>query len=204
MQLRRIVGLVDLGILVVLAVAVLLPPREMFARAAVKADDAQQFALALAEARTIARPADGRAVDDFARELGKTGMKDWAIDLAVRASDRAKDSPTRWRALLAASVAYVDELDVVPALDYANRALSACDTARERGDVSACPPADEIKARLYQQHLDAGVKSGIDPHVDPEGFRRAGEAALRTIHIGATHDDERGSAAAGSSAATAP
>jgi hypothetical protein len=38
--------------------------------------------------------------------------------------------------------------------------------------------------RLYQQHLDAGVKSGIDPHVDPAGFRRAGEAALRQIRIG--------------------
>lgn len=204
MQLRRIVGLVDLGIVVVLAVAVLLPPREMFARAAVKGDDAQQFALALAEAHTIARPDDGRAVDDVVRKLDQAGMKDWAIELAVRASDRAKDSPTRWRALLATSVAYVDELDVVPALDYANRALAECDAARSRGDVTACPPADEIKARLYQQHLDAGVKSGIDPHVDPEGFRRAGEAALRSIHIGATHDDVRGSAAAGSSAPTAP
>jgi len=38
--------------------------------------------------------------------------------------------------------------------------------------------------RLYQQHLDAGVKSGIDPKVDPQGFRRAGEAGLRHIRIG--------------------
>lgn len=203
MQARRIVGLVDFGIAVVIAVAVLLPPREMYASAAIKGDDAQQFALALAEARTIARPGDGRAVEDYARKLGAAGMKDWAIEAAVHASARAKDSPTRWRALLAASVAYVDELDVVPALDYANRALAACDAAQSRGDVAACPPADEIRARLYQQHLDAGVKSGIDPHRDPVGFRRAGEAALRSIHIGATHDTETGSAA-GSSAPTAP
>jgi hypothetical protein len=51
--------------------------------------------------------------------------------------------------------------------------------------------------KLYQQHLDAGVKSGIDPHHDPRGFRKAGEAALRQIHLGG-RDIERGSGSAGS------
>ena len=45
--------------------------------------------------------------------------------------------------------------------------------------------------QLYQQHLEAGVKSGIDPHRDPHGFRRAGESALRQIHLGGGHDKER-------------
>src|SRR5690348_3703425 len=106
------VGLVDVGIATILAVAVLLPPREMYASAAIKGSDAQQYAVALAEARTIARPDDGAAVEDLARRLGEAGMKDWAVEAANRASERAKDSPTRWRALLATSVAYVDLLDV--------------------------------------------------------------------------------------------
>jgi hypothetical protein len=203
MQLRRYVSLIDVGIATVIAVALFLPPREMDASAAVKGDARAQFAVALAEARTIARPADGRAAEDLSRKLGDAGMKDWAIETAVRASARAKASPTRWRALLAASVAYVDEIDVLPALDYANRALAACETAQAHGDTQACPSWEEIRMRLYQRHLDAGVKSGIDPHQDPEGFRRAGEAALRTIYIGGSHGRPRTGGAAGSAAGAA-
>lgn len=209
MKLPRFVGLVDLGIATVIVVAVVLPAREMYASAAIKGDDAQQFAVALAEARTMARPGDGQAVEDFTRKLGEASMKDWAIDAAVAASEAAKDSPTRWRALLATSVAFVDKLDVVPGLDYANRAINACQVMQEKGDVTACPSWEEVRMRLYQQNLDAGVKSGIDPHRDPKGFRKAGESALRQIHLGG-HDKERGSAAgsaagsAGSGSGTAP
>jgi hypothetical protein len=88
--------------------------------------------------------------------------------------------------LLATSVAYADELDAVPSLDYANRALAACQTAREHGDAEACPDPEEVRMELYQQHLDAGVKSGIDPRKGPAAaaaFRRAGEAALRQIRL---------------------
>jgi hypothetical protein len=177
--------LVDLAVATVVAVAIFLPAREMYASNAIKGDE---FALALAEARTMARPGDGVAVEDFTRKLGEAGMKDWAIEASTRLSERGKDSPTRWRSLVATSVAYVDKLDVVPALDYANRAIAACESAREKGDAAACPSWDEVRMRLYQQHLDAGVKSGIDPKVDPKGFRRAGEAALRQIRINGAPD----------------
>jgi hypothetical protein len=175
--------LVDLGIATVVVVAIVLPAREMFAKPVVAGDDAQQFALALAEARTIARPGDGLAVEDLERRLSEANQKDWAIEVAVRASERVKDSPTRWRSLLAASVAFVDRLDVVPGLDYANRALRACTAARDRGDASACPSAEEIRMQFYQEALDAGVKSGKDPHHDPIGFRLASEKGLRQIRI---------------------
>jgi hypothetical protein len=183
-MIRRYVSLVDIGIAVVALVAVFLPPREMYASHAVKGDAAKQFAIAHAEARVQAYPGDGHAVEDLARKLGEADMKDWAIETAVRASERAKEAPTRWRAMVAASVAYVDRLDVVPALDYANRALAACESAREKGDAAACPTFEEVKMRLYQQHLDAGVKSGIDPRQDPAGFRRAGESVLRPVRLG--------------------
>lgn len=191
MKLPRFVGLVDLAIATVVAVAIVLPAREMYASSVFKADDAQQFQAALAEARTIATPRDGMAVEDLGRRLGEAGQRDWAVEATVRASDRAKDSPTRWRALLAASVAYIDRLDVVPALDYANRAVTACHSAQEAGDAAACPSWEEIRMVLYQKHLDAGVKSGIDPRRDPNGFRKAGESALLQIHLGTGHDQER-------------
>jgi hypothetical protein len=176
-------GLVDLGILTVVVVALVLPSREMFAKPAVPGDDATQFGLALAEARTIAKPGDGLAVEDFGRRLGEANLKDWAIEETVHASERAKDSPTRWRALYAASVAYVDHIDVKEGLDFANRALEACAAARDKGDASACPTAEEIRMQLYQQALDAGVKSGKDPRHDPIGFRNAGLSGLRQIRI---------------------
>lgn len=182
MQPQRLVGLVDLGVATVVIVTLVLPAREMYAGSAHKAPEPEQFALALAEARTMAHPGDGGAVDELTRRLGAAGFKDWAIEAAVRGSERAKPSPTYWRALLAASVACVDRLDVVPALDYANRALAACDAPE-----AACPSWERIRMQLYQQNLDAGVRSGIDPHRGPEAakaFRRAGEGALRQIHLG--------------------
>lgn len=204
MKLPRFVGMVDLGIATVLLVALVLPAREMYAGPAFKGDDAHQFQIALAEARTIATPRDGLAVEDLGRRLGEAGQRDWTVEATVHASDRAKDSRTRWRALLAASVAYIDRLDVVPALDYANRALSACHSAQEAGDTAACPSWEEIRMTLYQKHLDAGVKSGIDPHHDPNGFRKAGESALLQIHLGTGHDKERSQPATAGSGSAKP
>ncbi len=178
MRLSRYVNFVDLAVGAIVLVAIVLPAREMYASPAPKTDT---FALGLAEAHAMARPSDGRAVDDLTRRLGAAGFKDWAIEAGIRGSARTQGSPDRWRALLATSVAYVDHLDVVQALDYANQALAACDGA------TACPSWEQIRMKLYQQHLDAGVKSGIDPHRGPaaiKAFRHAGESGLRQIHLG--------------------
>jgi hypothetical protein len=206
MAMPRLFSLVDVAVITVIAVAVFLPPREMYAGNAFKGDEKAHFAVALAEARTLARPDDGLAVEDFAKKLGQVDQKDWAVEVSVKGSERAKESPTRWRALIAASVAFVEKLDVVQALDYANRALAACESAREKGDAAACPSWEEVRMRLYQQHLDAGVQSKIDPRVDAAGFRRAGESALRHIYIGGradrgvTPDPSAGSAGSGGAA----
>src|ERR1044071_7602215 len=99
MALPRYLGLLDLVVAIIVAIAIFLPAREMYARNAfevtssapgrAKVDD---FAIGLAEARTVARPGDGIAIEDFARKLGAADMKDWAIEASVRLSDRAKDS----------------------------------------------------------------------------------------------------------------
>jgi hypothetical protein len=188
MQLRRFVGLIDIGVASVLLVAIALPAREMYAAAAQKGPEAEQFALALAEAHSLAHPDDGAATDELSHRLGVAGFKDWALEAALRGSERARQSPSRWRALMAASVAFGDRNDAVPALDYANRALSACDEPQ-----AACPEYERIRMTEYQRQLDAGVASGIDPRLGPEAvraFRRAGESALRQIHLGG-HDADR-------------
>jgi hypothetical protein len=204
MAFSRMFNLVDLGVVTIIGVAVFLPAREMYASNATKGDEPAQFALALAEARTMAHPGEGLAVEELGKKLGEADQKDWAVEATVKASDRAKDSPTRWRALLAASVAYVEKIDVVPALDYANRALAACESAREKGDAAACPTWEEVRMRLYQQNLDAGVKSKIDPKKDPIGFRKAAESALRSIYIGGSTSRPPTMTGSGSGGSAAP
>jgi hypothetical protein len=177
MNLNRYVSLTDLVVLVVVGVVIFLPPRAVTAHPVDRLDPDARLALAFAEARAQVKPDDGAAIADLARRLGDARQLDWAAQSAMVGAERAKNSPTQWRALLAASIAYADRLEVREALDYANRTLAACAYV---GDV-ACPSWEEVRVELYQRHLDAGVRSGIDPRKNPRAFREAGEAALRPV-----------------------
>lgn len=178
MKLPRSIGLVDLAVITVLLVMVVLPPREMYASPAAKADDAAQFGLALSEARTIVDPANGDKVAELARRLGDANYHDWPIEASVAGAAAAKGAPSEWKAQLAASVGYIDRVDVVPALQWANKALATC-----RALTAGCPSFEEVRMSLYVDHLDAGVKAGIDPRHSPKAFRAAGENAVRTIRL---------------------
>ncbi|HWO23537.1 MAG TPA: hypothetical protein VNO30_32575 [Kofleriaceae bacterium] len=180
MKLPRFIGLVDLAVIVSLAIAIpiLSSPRPMQASDAVKGTDAERFALAHAEAQAIANPTSGAKIAELAERVGEAGFKDWAIETAVGGAERGKGAPDRWRALSAASVAYVDRLDVRPALQYIDMALSVCESSRE-----ACPSWEQLRMDFYRQHLAAGIESGIDPRKDPVGFRNAGEKALRPVRL---------------------
>lgn len=179
MQLRRLFGLVDFAVLVVVLFAFAMPPREMHASPAIKGTDADHFSVALAEARVIAKPTDGAGVDDLARKLGEVGMKDWAVEAGLDGSESARKSPDRWRALLAASVGYIDRLEAKEALDYAERALNACEDA----GPTACPDFEKTRMEIYREHVFGGVDAKIDPRKNPKAFREAGEGRIRTIRI---------------------
>jgi len=180
MKLPRFVGIVDLSVVVFLAI--MLPicssPRSMQASDAIKGSDAERFAIAHAEAQAIANPQSGARSGELAERLGQAGYRDWAVETAVHGAERTKASPDRWRALSAASVAYVDRIDVHPAFDYIEMALSSCEAHRD-----ACPDWERIRMDLYRQNLEAGIKSGIDPHKDPVGFRKAGENGFRSVRL---------------------
>src|SRR5262245_8926712 len=203
MQLPRFIGIVDIGVAVIVIVALALPARGMDAAPAVKGNDQQQFALARAEAQSIARPDDGAASADLARRLADGGFNDWSIDVAMTGAERASASEAKWRALLAASIGFVDRKDAKQALDLVKRAVSACEVAQERGNAAACPGGDELRMKLYLDNLEAGVASGIDPRVDPVGFRKAANKAVRPIHIGPS-TRERGSDNPGSATPPSP
>lgn len=185
MRFLRYVSLVDAVVAIMVLFVVLLPPRTMRVVWAASAEP-ERLALALAEARVIddqQNPTrDGTLVAELARRLGRSGFHDWAAETGARGALATDKAPTQWRALLAASIAYVDRLEPPPALAYAQRALAACEAARAT-DERVCPSWEEVRMDFYTRHLEAGVASGIDARKDPHGFRRAGEAALRSIRV---------------------
>jgi len=187
MQLRRFVGLVDLGVLTILIAAVVFPPREMYADSAIKGTEQERFGLALAEAEVIVHPDVPIHVDKLSDTLGQLGFKDWAIEVGVHGADRTRSSPMYWQALLATSVAYVDRLDAKNALAWATKAYQACEKA---GDI-ACPGWEKTRMEIYRDHLQAGVDAGIDPRRNPKAFREAGETRIRSTRIGGSHDTEQ-------------
>ena len=180
MELKRLVSLVDLVVAAIVVFVIFLPPRPVKAKAAATGDADARLGLAFAQARVQARPDDGALVADLSRRLGEVGFADWAVQDAAAGAVRMADSPARWRPLLATAIAHADRLEAKDALEYANQALLLCAHA---GDA-VCPPIEAVRLELYQRHLDAGVKSGIDPRKNPEKFREAGQAALRTVRTG--------------------
>ncbi len=184
MRLPRFVGAVDIAIITLVAVAIVLPARAREAGPAV-ADEPLRDALALAEARAEVAPTDGLALEQYGRLLGTAGLKDWAVDATVGGVDRVGAS-TKWRALLAASVAYVDRFDVKPALDYAEKALATC-----RAMPAACPEWERVRLEFYDDYLTAGVQSGIDPRRDPLGFRAAAGGAVHQVRVKSLPSGER-------------
>lgn len=179
MTITRHLNLLDLVVVIVVAVAIFLPPRETFALDAAKGTDADRVALATAEARALVHPDDGAAAADLGRRLTTAGHLDWAVEATAELAEKAARSPSRWRALLATSVAYAERLEAKESLDWARRALEACHLA----GATACPAEEEVRIDFFVQHLDAGVRSGIDPKRNPEGFRAAGVEDIRMMHL---------------------
>jgi hypothetical protein len=153
MQLRRFVGLVDLGVLTILIAAILLPPREMYGEPVGKGSDDERYSLALAEARTIAHPDDPRAVEEYVRILTHLELTDWAIESGVKGVQRTKGSELHWRALFATAVAYMQQRDRKPVIAYIERWQQAC----EKAGKIACPDFARTRIeKLYVEPLMTG------------------------------------------------
>jgi hypothetical protein len=178
MSVFRLISIVDLGVAGVIAVALFLPARVMIAsnpsRSRSAAHDEQ---MGLLEARSIAHPEDGAIAAAASQALSTAGYRDWAVELPVAVSKLAMQSPSRWQALRAASIAHLDRFEAGPALEYAQYAVAACDIAGPEG----CPSWDQTRLELFAKHLEAGVRSGINPKKDPAGFNAAGGAGVRSF-----------------------
>ena len=190
MRINRHLNLLDLVVIIVVAVAIFLPPRSTYALEAAKGTDADRIALATAEATALAHQDDGLAAAELGRRLTLAGHLDWAVEATAELAERQVTSPSRWSTLLATSVAYAERLEAKEALAWAQRALEACHVV----GTNSCPTPDEIRLGIYVKHLDTGVRSGIDPKRDPEGFRAAGAEGLMPVYINGTGQEQAGSA----------
>jgi hypothetical protein len=184
------VGILDLCATVVVLAVILLPERSMTVGHAYEPEPDRVRAIALEQARLAMDPGNDEAADRLARLLTDVGQTDWAVQVA---SNAAKSSErVSWRALLAVSTAHAERIEVTEAHRFAMLALDACLAS----GPEQCPADERERLSLYFSQLDAGVKSGIDPRIDPVGFQRAVLAAMRIVRFRGSTSEESSEPAA--------
>ena len=170
------VGIVDITIGIIVAVAIFLPPRTMHASYAYGPDEELERTIAYYQAIVASDPEDGAAVYELTRALLAAGQSDWAVEVGESTHSKAGDSPMSWRTLLAVSAAYARRIETKQSFEWAKKAMAACSA-----HLDACPDHERARLQIYYNQLEAGERSGIDPREDPTAYRKAVRAALRVI-----------------------
>jgi hypothetical protein len=177
-------GLLDLSAVGVVIFAVVLPApsrkiHPLFeGEAATRSDE-----IAAAQAELARSGEDRAALARLTDLLVYAGQSDWALRVTGAAHEVA--SPTRWRAALSVATAHAERLDAKDAREWAAKALADCDAPG-----ADCPDHERVRIDLYVKALDAGLASGIDPKVDPEGFKAAIDSATPIIRVGGKKYDK--------------
>ncbi len=186
MRIHRFLSLTDLVVTGVVAVALFLPKRPLYAVDAYKLDSQARAEIAAAEARTLLRPDDGTAAAVLADQLSRAEMLDWAVEAGEEGAARAS-ATSAWWALRSAAYAYADRMEVVPAYDRVVESLDACVALRagltECKDTDPCPCWAETTSQFYRDYLNAGIESGIDARHEPFKFRAAADQGVRSIGL---------------------
>lgn len=133
--------------------------------------------IAEAQAEVARDPASGAAAARLAELLVRARQTDWAVRAAVRPATH--DAADRWRALVALSAAYIDRLEIRSALEWAVRAIEACDA-----EGAQCADYQHARLDMYHQALRAAFDSHIDPKVNRKGFAEAAQKAVPIIRVG--------------------
>lgn len=180
------VSILDLTAAIVVLVAIFLPDRGVNVVSAYEADRDTNHKIALYQAALAKDPKDAAMAARLSQLLIDVKQSDWAVQVASEAADDKRGDA--WRALLAASMAHAERVEVNRAHEFAERALSAC---RQAGSIH-CPVHEEARLAAYFAQLEAGAKSGIDPRIDPRGYE---QAVLRSMIMvgpfrGATPDGD--------------
>ncbi|MBK9072610.1 MAG: hypothetical protein IPL79_16670 [Myxococcales bacterium] len=203
MKFPRWMSWFDVGAIVIMVTLPFMPGSVHYAESGALAafrgttDSAEvRWRVVMAQARNEVKPTAGHTVQ-LVGALTSASYGDWAVDEAHRGVAAAQAvSRNEWREAFAVSEAYADRLEPLPALAWAQRAQALCAAAAgatgvgsQPGDSSEaslmaagiCPTSWGPRLSEYIRAFEAGVASGIDPRRNPNGFRAAGESALRVI-----------------------
>ncbi len=173
------IGILDIAAAIVLLVVLFIPGRAAKVDRAYEAQDQELREIALHQARLAADPSDAESAVKLAELLTTVGQTDWAVQVAGEASQHSADSA--WRALLAISIAHAERIEVGPAHEYARQALEACEALGI--GPALCPASEHARLSVYHDQLEAGVRSGIDPRIDPNGFQKAVLRAVIMVRV---------------------
>lgn len=180
------IGALDIAAAIVVFVVIVLPGRALQVNDAYSSDDDQLRAISLHQARLAADPGDAEAAAKLAESLTRAGQTDWAVQVAGEASRHSEMAS--WRAFLAISTAHAERIEVGPAYEFARKALEACAALGIGPD--GCPGPVHARLSVYTDQLQAGLASGIDPRLDPQGFQDAVLRAVIMVRVrGATPRD---------------
>jgi hypothetical protein len=160
----------DLAVLLLVAVAVLLPRPDVKVQPGLRLDPERRERVAELEATLLAAPGDPAMSLELADLYLDARRPDWALAAVGAAIDRA---PQDHRLFARRGLALADHFEAGPAFQAVAKALALC----EAGSTAPCGEAEHARLSFLRDTLDK-VK-GLDMRQDPN---TAKERLLRALH----------------------
>lgn len=172
----------DLAVLVLLAVAILMPRPDVKVKPALPENSPARQRIAELQAQTMAVPSDTTAALDLAGVFMDIGHPEWALASldAVLAAH-----PDDHRIHLARSLAFVDHFEAGYAFGEAMRALALCET----GSIAPCDEAEHGRMVILKSTLDR-IKN-MDMRRDPNSAKDQIIKGLRSTFIPRPRPDKK-------------
>jgi len=164
----------DLAVLLLLAVAILMPRPDVKVKPGLTLAQDQRDRVAELQTRMVADPTDGVAAMELADLFLDARRPDWALATVSAATEA---SPNDHRLHLRRSLALADHYEAARAHVAAERALALC----EGGSVASCGEAEHSRLTLLESTLRR-VK-GIDMRKDPNRAKEELIKAFRPAFI---------------------
>lgn len=164
----------DLAVLVLLAVAILMPRPDVKVKPALAENSPARQRIAELQAKLMATPTDAAIALDLAGVFMDVGHPEWALsslDSALAAH------PADHRLHLARSLAFVDHFEAGYAYGEAMRALTLCET----GSVVPCDEAEHGRMVILKSTLER-IKN-MDMRRDPNSAKDQIIKGLRSTFV---------------------
>lgn len=177
----------DLAILVLLAIAILMPRPDVKVKPAVPESSPARQRIAELQAELMAKPDDSAAALELAGIFMDIGRPDWALS-AVDSALAAH--PDDHRLHLARSLAFVDDFEAGYAYGEAKRALALCDG----GSIVPCDESEHGRMTILMSTLER-IKN-LDMRRDPNSAKDQIIKGLRPTFVPKKKDRAPGTAPA--------